>query len=91
MSSSKCDVITGFHFQDSSNLHILMLEGLHGSGVQQLWTGLPRHHTQGQPLLLGDAPGAISLMILQMPVWLRSSTTRSTHSHSDSMQSWMLI
>lgn len=47
MDSSECDIITGFYFEDSSPLHVLMLEGLRERGVSRLWTELPHHHTQG--------------------------------------------
>ena len=47
MGSRECNVITGFHFEDASHQHILMLEGLRERGVHRMWTELPHHHTQG--------------------------------------------
>ena len=51
MASRECNVITGFHFEDASHHHILMLEGLREGGVHRLWTELPHHHTQGKIIL----------------------------------------
>ena len=45
MSSSRCEVITGFHLWDRE-YHVIVLEGLSG-GLKNVWESLPRHCTQG--------------------------------------------
>lgn len=49
LSSSQCDIITGFQVEDQHQ-HIVMLEGLKWGGVKQLWEELPRHSSQDEEL-----------------------------------------
>ena len=46
LKSSQCNVITGFHLEDTDN-HIFMIEGLHGKGILKIWEAIPHQSTQG--------------------------------------------
>ncbi len=46
MTSGECDVITGFHMEDSEH-HVIVLEGLKSRGLKKIWEESPHHTTQG--------------------------------------------
>ena len=50
MSSSDCDIITGFHVEDQEQ-HIIVLEGLKKGGLKRIWDELPHHSTEGEYLI----------------------------------------
>ncbi len=47
MSSSECDVITGFQLEDGE-CHIIVLEGLKSQGLKRIWEQSPHHSTVGE-------------------------------------------
>lgn len=46
ISSNQCDVVTGFHIEDTKK-HIFVLEGLHWKGLQKVWKEVPHHTSEG--------------------------------------------
>lgn len=46
VTSSECDVITGFHLDDWKQ-HVIVLEGLKAGGLKMIWDSLPHHPTEG--------------------------------------------
>ena len=49
MTSSECDVITGFHVEDWEQ-HVVVLEGLKTGGLKRIWDDLPHHFTEGRTI-----------------------------------------
>lgn len=46
MTSGECNVITGFHMEDSEH-HVIVLEGLKTRGLKKIWEESPHHTTKG--------------------------------------------